>query len=323
MAVNSLKEQNNRIFENATLITNATIIISNLHVINTIAGILLALFIIIGNSLVLAAVVKYERLRTTTNILIANLALVDVLVGVLTVPSISFLQEPVFENKYVCITTLSVQGAVKVVNTLSIVVIAIERYIRIVFPLRAIKIITIRKCSVVISLVWSYGLVCFVVMYVHSYMDSRKPSTCPEPYEIMLYLAMAHVIFGIITTTSICIRVSLIAKKIQTTIIAQMIATNYQTAVEYKRQRKLTKRLAGIIFLYFICLLPTILASLVIYSTTIVVEHKLDVVAALRLVISVSSAVNVWLYPGCDREFRNTIWNMLNLRSNQVHDLTL
>jgi hypothetical protein len=52
----------------------------------TIAYGLVSLTAILGNSIVLWLVVRSSKLRTVTNLYIANLAIADILIGVLTVP---------------------------------------------------------------------------------------------------------------------------------------------------------------------------------------------------------------------------------------------
>lgn len=52
----------------------------------TIAYGLVSLTAILGNSIVLWLVVRSSKLRTVTNLYIANLAIADILIGILTVP---------------------------------------------------------------------------------------------------------------------------------------------------------------------------------------------------------------------------------------------
>ena len=47
---------------------------------------LLSAFSIIGNALVLVIIARYKRLRTQTNLLLANLATIDLLTGLLAIP---------------------------------------------------------------------------------------------------------------------------------------------------------------------------------------------------------------------------------------------
>ena len=300
---------------------NQTLTHYETHMVIKMAGVLLGLYIVVGNSIIVTAILKYERLRTTTNILIANLSVGDTLLGLLVAPTVPLLQDSVFQSKDICVITLSGQSALKVTSILSVLAISIERFVKVTNPLRATSLITLTRCAVAIAAIWSYGVLCFAAMLIAGKMDSRHPAPCPEPYTIMPIISWVHTWGGVLASGCLYARILFIAKTAQNAIAAELIATNFQAAVAYKKERKLTKKMASIVVILAICLLPSIIGSMII-SRLGFVDGEADIIVALRLTALSSSGHNIWFYPGGDQEFRGAVKKMLGIGTNVVHSIT-
>lgn len=117
------------------------------------------LLALIGNSLVCYVVFSSPRMRTTTNYLIANLALGDLLMAVLCVP---FSYIPVLLQywpfgHFLCYLLPPAQAISVLVSSYTLIVLAVDRYIAIIFPLRP-RFRRSQACWVIL-LVWFIAII--------------------------------------------------------------------------------------------------------------------------------------------------------------------
>lgn len=117
------------------------------HVISTLFIVLMSVISIaavVGNFLVTAAFCKSPSLRTSTNYYIVNMAVSDLLCSCFNWPLYTaeglltrkqFITEPL--AAVVCKLGMYFRGVSQVVSVLSLVLIAVDRYFAIVFPLKA------------------------------------------------------------------------------------------------------------------------------------------------------------------------------------------
>ena len=128
----------------------------------------LLLLAVVGNSLLIVIIKKNKRMETVTNYLIANVAVSDILIAVLAVPRkiTEILLGPQrwlidgLLGSVLCKSLSFFQDISTAVSILSLVVIAIDRYRAIVFPLRTKRIKPAKLCKIIIPLIWitSMGL---------------------------------------------------------------------------------------------------------------------------------------------------------------------
>ena len=116
---------------------------------------------LLGNSAIISIVRRNNRMRTTVNCLIANMAVSDLLISTVAVPMKlceiavgprSWLIEGTL-GLILCKLTYFLQDISTHVSIQSLVVIAIDKYRGIVFPFRP-ALITPKLCRVIIPLVW-------------------------------------------------------------------------------------------------------------------------------------------------------------------------
>lgn len=182
----------------------------------------ISLFAIIGNVLVMFVVIYKRNMHTITNVFIANLALADVAIGIFTIPfqfHAALLQRWVFAE-FMCKVAPFVKNLSVNVSILTLTVIAFDRYVAVMSPLRA----GIRKqvAIIVLCFIWLISIICSVPEAV--YYDTRyvfdpeiwsKKLTCtPEwPSEIFVqcyfsFLIILQYIVPLIVISVSYIRVS-------------------------------------------------------------------------------------------------------------------
>lgn len=90
---------------------------------------------IIGSSLIIVSIVTFRHLRSHMHILVANLALADLLVGSVLIPMDLVLMNGDLSNKNICLVNMSLSIAFLLASVLNLLLISLERYMAIVHPL--------------------------------------------------------------------------------------------------------------------------------------------------------------------------------------------
>ncbi|XP_024859285.1 alpha-1B adrenergic receptor-like, partial [Kryptolebias marmoratus] len=127
-------------------------------------GVVLASFIsfaIVGNILVILAVVCNRHLRTPTNYFITNLAMADLLLGTTVLPvsaTLEVLDYWVF-GRIFCDIWAAVDVLCCTASIMSLCVISIDRYIGVRYPLQYPVIVTRRRALLAMLGVWILSVV--------------------------------------------------------------------------------------------------------------------------------------------------------------------
>ncbi|KAL2078580.1 hypothetical protein ACEWY4_026265 [Coilia grayii] len=123
------------------------------------AYVLIFLLCMIGNSLICLIVVRNRRMWTVTNIFILNLAISDLLVGILCLP-ITLADNLITGwpfDAVVCKMSGLVQGASVSASVFTLVAIAVERFRCIVYPFQ--PKLTQRQAIITIAFIWALAII--------------------------------------------------------------------------------------------------------------------------------------------------------------------
>lgn len=119
--------------------------------------VLLILVIFFGNAIVCGLVLKFERLHTPTNFLIANMSLGDIIVSLGMVPGVAITFNPfLLARRYFCLVLWCTQMLGSSISCLSLLSITLDRYLKITRPLRFVTMVTIRRVGFVVAFIWMY-----------------------------------------------------------------------------------------------------------------------------------------------------------------------
>ena len=146
-----------------------------------IIGILLALLIVLLNSMVFILVVKKRSLRTTTNCFLLGLAASDFLTGLISLPvSITC---NIFHEHGVCFATIYIWMFTSFLTVSHILAVTADRFIAIMFSLRYPQIVTKQRCNFALGFVWSSSLVVSLLQLWWLRPSSYDPhDSLPEEY---------------------------------------------------------------------------------------------------------------------------------------------
>ena len=105
---------------------------------------------VIGNTLVIVVVLTNQQMRSTTNVLILNLAVADLLFVIFCIP-FTATDYVLNEWRFGLIVCQAVQYLIYVTSYVSIytlILMSIDRFLAVVFPVRSISIVDSRICYV-------------------------------------------------------------------------------------------------------------------------------------------------------------------------------
>ncbi|XP_032231945.1 5-hydroxytryptamine receptor 1A-alpha [Nematostella vectensis] len=137
---------------------------------------LIALIILVANSFVIYLFIRTRSLRTITNACLVSLAVSDLLAGLVAIPMIilSFvLQSPVIRivmdlaSRFIAISTV-----------LHLLVVSLERYVMIVFPMKYHALVTPPRVCAVVTIVWVFSL--FVDLIQIVWIVDSEPVTLAD-----------------------------------------------------------------------------------------------------------------------------------------------
>ena len=218
----------------------------------------------IGNLLVTIICLKTPNLRTSTNYYIVNMAVSDLLCsglnwllyvteGMLT--SKEFITGPL--ASVVCKLGMYCRGVSQVVSVLSLVLIAVDRYIAIVFPLKTVLLVGGGgKRVLLLLLTWIIPVLCGIPYFI--YTDTVKVDD--QTYCRILWSTLVNAIFNVsgfvvFYCTPLILMIILYRRIVKT--LKKRKET--QGSVNSKRQgqhQKITKILISIVVAFFVCWTP-------------------------------------------------------------------
>lgn len=188
-----MNESNSSVFWNDTDQTikgNTGVPVQPLRVILGIIIGLLILIIVLGNVLVITAISRFQRLQTVTNCFISSLACADLVMGLLVVPigGCKVILDKWYFGNFFCNFYFSTDVLCVTASIGTLCVIALDRYLAIMWPLRYQSLLTKRRARWMMLVVWGVAaLISFLP--IHSKLwesedeeaeNCRKMPTCCE-----------------------------------------------------------------------------------------------------------------------------------------------
>ncbi|KAK2146233.1 hypothetical protein LSH36_623g02006 [Paralvinella palmiformis] len=117
----------------------------------------LSVLMVFGNGMLIFVIGRHKTLWTVTNFFVLSLALSDFLLGLFIVPLLVAAEEGVLgQSPHICLRVFSVAIAQTLISCLTLMAIALERYLAITRPLQHHAFLTTRNAFVIILCCWIY-----------------------------------------------------------------------------------------------------------------------------------------------------------------------
>lgn len=130
-----------------------------------VANVIICFATVIGNVLILAAVVTTPRLHTPSNVLLCNLAAADLGVGLFTLPI--FLSAQLCEKSFVLTTSLNLSVLVFAgVSMAGMTLISLDRYLALWLHLRYRSIVTLSRTVKLLVVLWTQAGIIIMIYFL-------------------------------------------------------------------------------------------------------------------------------------------------------------
>ena len=297
----------------------------------------LLLLSVLGNSLLIAIIKTNKRMQTITNYLIANMAVSDILITVLAVPrQITeillgprrwLIDGPL--GSFLCKSLSFFQDISTSVSILSLVVIAVDRYRGIVFPMRRQLIKPTKRCKVIIPLIWitSMGLYA-VYFYIFRIVTEDKKTYCTlswapkfddktsqEIYYVILLVFLIAIPTCVVTILYTAIILNLKRSRITTV----DFPSNSATSRRLKENTKVVRIIIAILIAFLVCIIPVNVFAIFLFfvwSPGDVPCGIENIGFAVHFILYSNASLNPLIYFTLHDKYRKRLLNILKVFHN-------
>ncbi|XP_066559305.1 adenosine receptor A1 [Amia ocellicauda] len=293
----------------------------------------IALASLLGNALVVWAVKLNQALRDTTFYLIVSLAVADIAVGAVAIPVAMLISLGVRMPFHACLLGCCLLCVLTQCSILSLLAIAVDRYLRVRTPVRYRSMMDTRCACLAVAVCWVLPTILGLLPMLGwnnraNLKDLDQPNgtasgsmVCSFPLVMSMEYVIYFNFFGLIFSPLVLMTGLYIL--VFTTIRRQL--SHSQVACKanrkyYQKEMKLASSLALVLLLFAICWIPLP----IINSVSFFCPHCQVPKAVLYLGILMShanSAVNPIVYTFKIRKFRLTvlkIWRHYFVRRNSL-----
>ncbi|MBN3282563.1 AA1R protein, partial [Polyodon spathula] len=289
-------------------------------VVYIVIEVVIAFVSCLGNLLVIGAVRLNHSLREPTFLFVVSLAVADLAVGAAVIPLAIILIAGLETHFYACLFLSCVILILTQSSILSLLAIALDRYLRVKIPVRYRTVVTQRRAWGVVAACWLLSIMLGIIPMLgwnnkaspgnetvsSSCMNCTFLSVISMPY--MVYLNF----FGWVLVPlllMICLYVEIFYR------IRKQLNQNTGNSTEstryYRKEQKLARSLALVLFLFAACWLPLhIMNSIQLFSPQ--TEVPLIAIYSGILLTHGNSAANPIVYAFRIKKFRDTyaqLWN--------------
>uniref|UniRef100_A0A674AEU2 G-protein coupled receptors family 1 profile domain-containing protein n=1 Tax=Salmo trutta TaxID=8032 RepID=A0A674AEU2_SALTR len=218
------------------------------------------------NVLVIISVSHFKKLHTPTNLLILSLAVTDFLVGLIVIPvgTVAIMESCWFYGKYFCVISLYINYLCLSLSLGNLVLISVDRYVAVCYPLLYHTKITITRIIGCISITWCCCIT-YNAVILNNYVNIKVPRQCLEEcfvVEGFIWRSIIDLLFTIVIPCSIIItlylKIFVVARSQARKVFIKEPATKsgVKTVQPSKSERKAAKTLSIVVFTYLTCWIP-------------------------------------------------------------------
>ena len=296
---------------------------TSIKAIKAACYILIMLLSLLGNSAVIAIVAKNRHMRTTTNYLIANMALSDLLLSSFAVPReiaeifIGFRRWLIngLAGAVLCKAVYFFQDISTAVSIQSIVVITLDRYTGVVSPFRR-PIITPKRRKFVIALIWLISMALHgIYFYTVRCKQVKGIRFClfDDPRAVKINFVMISVVLIVIPLIIISVLYSLMFRALKRQSPFWNGCSSSFMQRRQKENAKIMCKILAIIVVFVICILPLdIIGFLFFFAWHKAIPCGMDQLSyAVKFIFYSNASLNPCIYFLLNDRYRQGLRNML------------
>ena len=293
---------------------------SYLSLLTAIVGSVFCIVIALGNLMIVIAVVKdpLKKLRSPFNYFVANLAVADLIVGIVSMPigiynhTLEYLKTKPDILKRVFTVTLFISLTA---SLLCLITLSVDRYVAITFPLKYRSNLTWKKCRIGSFIIWVLSLSLSLIYLKVGYINY-----------LMIYINTA-VVIAAATLVMTYIRIY----KFLQDHIQRMKETSRSTGNETKikenkttlQQKKVTRIFLCILVLFLACYIPATIIVYILQFCTICNCESIHVMRDTTFyLLTMNSCMNPFLYALKNKHYRRAITELWKKGRDTMSSMT-
>ncbi|XP_020892242.1 tachykinin-like peptides receptor 99D isoform X2 [Exaiptasia diaphana] len=274
----------------------------------------------IGNSIGMYVVCRRTCITNVTNIFIANMSLADLIITILAVPT-SVVQLYVqhqwiggFFGTFTCKVTFFSLYMSLAASVFTIVLISVERYAAIFYPLRGDDV---KKPKIITGMIWLLSFAFASPMLIVPNVNQNPttgdyncimllPGDPTKTFHVLkIYFTLCFVVMYIAPLLFLGVVYSRVSYKLCMRASPNSTPDNHSKRVRSSR-RKVVKMLVGIVVVFSFCWLPAhIMHYLIIYQSNVLVKVPPIIILLSFWLCQANSSINPCLYIMLNDRFRH------------------
>ncbi|XP_041791200.1 trace amine-associated receptor 13c-like [Chelmon rostratus] len=236
------------------------------------------------NLLVIVSISHFRQLQTPTNLILLSLAVSDLLVGLTAMPSEVFiLQSCHFQGKISCALLYLSSFTLTSASVGNMVLISVDRYVAICYPLRYSSMLTPSRVKICVSLCWISSVIYNVIILKDYLLQIHLSNSCFQECTVIInYISGAvDLLLTFLGPVSVIIvlyvRVFVVAVSQARVMRSQISAVKSNTVTVKKSEMRAARTLGIILLVFILCLCPYYIPSITGQATASGVESSAQV----------------------------------------------
>ena len=298
-----------------------------------IIGFFYTIFILaslVGNGGFLVLFILSRKVRQAVGVLTLSLAVADLMFPLIVVPiHFDYLISGTWQRMTsLCQLRIFAYLVAASASVLSFCGVTIERYIRIIFPLRYRAVENVKCIFAAVALLWLYSLSSSSFIFVDFLNESHLPSTsgsCSHalPTRLFFTLFLLTYCVPLVVLLFIYVHILQISRKLR----RKIVPVNRNPATNDYARKKTARQSAMVLLMLFhcvVCWLPISVSTLVL-KTSVASEpswSNLTWYQFITLLAFLNSVLNPFIYGYNNSHFKAVLRNYISRRSAKVCSIT-
>lgn len=275
-------------------------------VFTSVINVIFLLVAVVGNTVILTAILKTTALRTCSNFFLGNLVLSDLLVGLMVQPLYVLYKTGEAMEKYSCVAHALFSTSAWLcagVSFLTLTALNCERHIAIFSSLRYRSLVKPRRVLNISIIIWLLSL-----LLVSSRFFGLN--------NVVFYVICCTIIaVSLVTFLVISIRIHRVVQRHRMQIaISHQVSKELQSWQRQAREAGHARNVAWVTLIFFLCYLPT-LAVMIAYTVLGYTVKLKTVYLWSDTLVFINSSINPGIYCWRNKGIRRAVLKVLKLRT--------